>query len=82
MYFSDEVGALVFDAGHYTFRAGYAGEEFPKVDLPSDIGIIDEQIGSNDTEQMDTSEANASSSKPGDSPKKVKRFLYEKWPKS
>lgn len=28
---SDEVGALVFDPGHYSFRAGFAGEEVPKV---------------------------------------------------
>ncbi len=27
----DEVGALVFDPGHCTFRIGYAGEELPKV---------------------------------------------------
>lgn len=29
--FSDEVGALVFDIGSYTVRAGYAGEDCPKV---------------------------------------------------
>lgn len=28
---SDEVGALVFDIGSYTVRAGYAGEDCPKV---------------------------------------------------
>lgn len=27
----DEVGALVFDIGSYSFRAGYAGEDSPKV---------------------------------------------------
>ena len=35
--FLDEVGALVFDVGSYTTRAGYAGEDTPKV--PS-IGIM------------------------------------------
>ena len=34
--FSDEVGALVFDVGSYSFRAGYAGEDTPKVGV--DIG--------------------------------------------
>ena len=27
----DEVGALVFDVGSCSFRAGYAGEDSPKV---------------------------------------------------
>ena len=30
-YDLDEVGALVFDIGSYTLRAGYAGEDTPKV---------------------------------------------------
>lgn len=29
--FLDEVGALVFDFGSHTVRAGYAGDEYPKV---------------------------------------------------
>lgn len=29
--FADEVGALVFDIGSYSVRAGYAGEDCPKV---------------------------------------------------
>ena len=28
---SDDVGAIVFDPGHHSLRAGYAGEEYPKV---------------------------------------------------
>lgn len=28
---TDEVGALVFDIGSYSVRAGYAGEDCPKV---------------------------------------------------
>jgi len=28
---TDEVGALVFDMGSYSVRAGYAGEDCPKV---------------------------------------------------
>uniref|UniRef100_A0A8C9ES17 Actin like 6A n=1 Tax=Pavo cristatus TaxID=9049 RepID=A0A8C9ES17_PAVCR len=31
VYGGDEVGALVFDIGSYTVRAGYAGEDCPKV---------------------------------------------------
>jgi hypothetical protein len=33
LIFSDEVGALVFDIGSYTVRAGYAGEDCPKVNV-------------------------------------------------
>lgn len=35
--FSDEVGALVFDIGSYTVRAGYAGEDCPKVSVTSEL---------------------------------------------
>lgn len=31
--FIDEVGAIVFDCGSHSFRAGYGGEEYPKVIL-------------------------------------------------
>ncbi|PNJ68969.1 ACTL6A isoform 8, partial [Pongo abelii] len=41
--FSDEVGALVFDIGSYTVRAGYAGEDCPKVDFPTAIGMVVER---------------------------------------
>lgn len=30
---ADEVGALVLDIGSYTARAGYAGEDTPKVEM-------------------------------------------------
>lgn len=36
---SDEVGALVMDFGSYSVRAGYAGEDSPKVEFPSTIGM-------------------------------------------
>ncbi|ELV13462.1 Actin-like protein 6A, partial [Tupaia chinensis] len=43
----DEVGALVFDIGSYTVRAGYAGEDCPKVDFPTAIGmVVDREDGS------------------------------------
>lgn len=35
--FSDEVGALVFDIGSYTVRAGYAGEDCPKVSVTLEL---------------------------------------------
>ncbi|KAH7698735.1 actin, partial [Aphelenchoides avenae] len=38
VYGGDDVGALVFDVGSHSFRAGYGGEEFPKFDIPSDVG--------------------------------------------
>lgn len=39
---SDEVGALVFDVGHFSFRAGYAGEDTPKAEVPSLVGVSDD----------------------------------------
>ncbi|KAF8764833.1 actin-like protein 6B [Argiope bruennichi] len=44
VYGGDEVGALVFDFGHYSIRAGYAGEDTPKADIPSMIGVIEENV--------------------------------------
>nr|CAG4642146.1 EOG090X0GT4 [Eurycercus lamellatus] len=38
----DEVGALVFDAGHYALRAGYAGEDSPKAQIPSVVGVLEQ----------------------------------------
>lgn len=42
VYGGDEVGALVFDFGHYSIRAGYAGEDTPKADIPTMVGVIEE----------------------------------------
>ncbi|XP_037068027.1 actin-like protein 6A [Pollicipes pollicipes] len=42
VYGGDEVGALVFDLGHYSLRAGYAGEEAPKSEIPATVGVLDE----------------------------------------
>ena len=39
VYGGDEVGALVFDIGSHSVRAGYAGEDCPKADFPTYIGI-------------------------------------------
>jgi len=38
----DEVGALVFDVGHFSFRAGYAGEDTPKTEVPSMVGYSED----------------------------------------
>ncbi|KAF3690869.1 Actin-like protein 6A [Channa argus] len=43
----NEVGALVFDIGSYSVRAGYAGEDCPKADFPTVIGVtLDREDGS------------------------------------
>ncbi|OPJ85638.1 hypothetical protein AV530_013840 [Patagioenas fasciata monilis] len=36
----DEVGALVFDIGSFSVRAGYAGEDCPKADFPTTVGVL------------------------------------------
>ncbi|XP_063305870.1 actin-like protein 6B isoform X3 [Pelobates fuscus] len=40
VYGGDEVGALVFDIGSFSVRAGYAGEDCPKADFPTTLGIL------------------------------------------
>ena len=39
VYGGDEVGALVFDPGHFSMRVGYAGEDSPKSEVPSAVGV-------------------------------------------
>ncbi|CEF67857.1 Brahma associated protein 55kD [Strongyloides ratti] len=39
LYAGEDVGALVFDSGSYSFRAGYAGEECPSIDIPASVGV-------------------------------------------
>lgn len=38
-YGGDEVGAIVLDIGGYSTRVGYAGEDSPKSDFPTIVGI-------------------------------------------
>ncbi|MCJ8750197.1 hypothetical protein PDJAM_G00259840 [Pangasius djambal] len=40
-----EVGALVFDIGSFSTRAGYAGEDCPKADFPTSLGVHVEEAG-------------------------------------
>lgn len=54
VYGGDEVGALVFDMGHYSVRAGYAGEDSPKAEIPSSVGVIEELVG--EMGEMDSKE--------------------------
>jgi len=61
VYGGDEVGALVFDYGSHTIRAGFAGEDLPKADIPSMIGCVEEEV------KMETDEAKVTTEKNGDS---------------
>ena len=60
VYGGDEVGALVFDPGHHSFRVGFAGEDCPKSEIPSVVGISQEEVvkteagGGMETEQKVT----------------------------
>ncbi|KAK7792971.1 hypothetical protein R5R35_007616 [Gryllus longicercus] len=42
LYGGDEIGALVFDVGHYSLRVGYAQEDTPKAEIPAVVGILEE----------------------------------------
>ncbi|XP_022257476.1 actin-like protein 6B [Limulus polyphemus] len=50
VYGGDEVGALVFDVGHYSFRAGYAGEDSPKAEIPTMVGVVEEHLDAMDVD--------------------------------
>ncbi|XP_012673067.1 actin-like protein 6B [Clupea harengus] len=50
VYGGDEVGALVFDIGSFSTRAGYAGEDCPKADFPTSLGVHKEEEGPGDAE--------------------------------
>ncbi|KAJ1357982.1 hypothetical protein KIN20_016268 [Parelaphostrongylus tenuis] len=39
IYGGDEVSGVVFDAGSHSFRVGFAGEEYPKGDIPSFVAV-------------------------------------------
>ncbi|XP_003386197.1 PREDICTED: actin-like protein 6A [Amphimedon queenslandica] len=54
VYGGDEVGALVFDIGSCTSRVGYAGEDCPKADIPTVIGV-----GPGEDTPMDTEDSEA-----------------------
>eukprot|EP00008_Paramoeba_atlantica_P006671 CAMPEP_0201480962 /NCGR_PEP_ID=MMETSP0151_2-20130828/5317_1 /ASSEMBLY_ACC=CAM_ASM_000257 /TAXON_ID=200890 /ORGANISM="Paramoeba atlantica, Strain 621/1 / CCAP 1560/9" /LENGTH=68 /DNA_ID=CAMNT_0047862963 /DNA_START=32 /DNA_END=235 /DNA_ORIENTATION=+ len=43
MFAGDEVAALVIDVGSSSVKAGYAGEDTPKVVFPSVIGELLQQ---------------------------------------
>ncbi|NXN92618.1 ACL6B protein, partial [Rhinopomastus cyanomelas] len=45
VYGGDEVGALVFDIGSFSVRAGYAGEDCPKADFPTTVGLLSPEEG-------------------------------------
>ncbi|KAI8888074.1 Actin/actin-like protein [Backusella circina FSU 941] len=55
-YGGDEVNALVFDMGTTSTRAGYAGEDTPRVMFPTSYGVIEHEQDTVMTEQGDDTE--------------------------
>jgi len=53
VYGGDEVGALVFDPGHFSMRVGYAGEDCPKSEIPSYVGTSIDENAPAKAEAMD-----------------------------
>ncbi len=47
------MGALVFDPGHQSLRVGYAGEDCPKSEVPSVVGISDDLDYKKDAMEVD-----------------------------
>ena len=42
LYGDDDIGALVFDIGHYLLRVGYAQEDIPKAEIPAAVGVVED----------------------------------------
>ncbi|XP_060079327.1 actin-like protein 6B [Ylistrum balloti] len=57
VYGGDEVGALVFDIGSYSVRAGYAGEDSPKAEIPTHVGVIEDLEAAMETEDKEIKQA-------------------------
>ncbi|CAL4133781.1 unnamed protein product, partial [Meganyctiphanes norvegica] len=57
-YSRDEVGALVFDAGCSSFRVGFAGEDSPKFDIPSYVGLWEDPENNEKKYYIDTVSVN------------------------
>jgi actin-related protein len=53
VYGGDEVGSLVFDPGHFSLRVGYAGEDCPKSEIPSVVGISENTNDNAKSEAME-----------------------------
>ena len=44
MFGGDEVSAVVLDMGSSCTKSGYAGEDSPKFVIPSNVGVIGEEV--------------------------------------
>ncbi|KZC04296.1 Actin-like protein 6B [Dufourea novaeangliae] len=51
VYGGDEVGAIIFDVGHQSLRVGYGGEDTPKAEIPTTLGIWEDSIETPDGNQ-------------------------------
>ena len=48
----------MFDVGHSSFRAGFAGFDLPKIDIPSVIGVIEESAEGDQKMDLDGPDPN------------------------
>lgn len=48
MYCGDDVSSVVFDIGSFNIRAGYSGEDCPRIVIPSQVGVLPEVDGDGD----------------------------------
>nr|CAD7606114.1 unnamed protein product [Timema genevievae] len=55
LYGGDEIGALVFDIGHYSLRVGYAQEDTPKAEIPAVVGVVEDPMEVDDVKKSDSS---------------------------
>ena len=78
MYGGDEVSALVVDLGSELTKAGYAGEDAPKVVMPSAVGVMstqDEDVEMKDAENDEKNEDGSTPSKKKVNAKRRGRYV-------
>ena len=60
----------MFDLGHYSLRAGYAGEEAPKSEIPATVGVLEEGAAAQIGTPMEVDSAGGNINKDAAAPKR------------
>ncbi|VDM57404.1 unnamed protein product [Angiostrongylus costaricensis] len=63
IYGGDEVSGVVFDAGSHSLRVGFAGEEYPKGDIPSFVAVQEIEPDGDDVEMKEVAESETAKKK-------------------
>ena len=75
-YGGDEISAIVIDIGSSLSKAGWSGEDSPKVIIPSYVGsIVEDENKENKTGDVDVTMVNADSGNSINASSKKKKYI-------